>query len=502
LYNWAFFAPYLKNDACSKHRQRSRKLNRRSKRRKGSRRPNTPARRTSGPTGSARLGNAPPEEGTSQGEIRACLERLQRWLRPEPLESRARETRFLRRKPKKITPLLFVQAALLLVTQSVVSLSRWAVLLGILSHGRVSKQSVWERLTQSAVDFLQQMLGLVLAERITQGCAAVPEALRAFGRVLVQDSTVIKLIAKLAKLFPGSRNQRGAKHGQLKIQALYDLLTQRFLCFSLSGFNRNDQAAARDVLPLLRKGDLVLRDLGYFVMETFHHIALAGAFFLSRLRLDTGLFDPTTGRAINLLRLLRRYGQLDLPVLLGQQKLPARLVAIRLPEPLAAERRRKAKQNRDKRCQPNARYLALLGWAIFVTNVDRRVLRARAVAQVYGLRWRIETIFKAWKSHFRITAVPKGSPAQLLAVIYARLIFLTVMIPFCTASWQEAWRSHPLPPRSLLKTAALLGDFFLLLCLEAWQIQVTDALAQQLDYHGRYERRARQNFVEKLMKLT
>lgn len=430
-----------------------------------------------------------------------CLERLKRWLTPDALEARARETGFMKRKPKEITPLLFVQSAILLVTQSAVSLRRWAVLLGLLGNRTVAKQSLWERLTQGAVGLLEQTLGLVLAERVQTRAAALPHVLRSFTRVIIQDSTLIALCAALAKIFPGSRNQCGSKHGQLRIQALYDLLTQRFVLFRLSGFTRNDQAAAYDVLSTLQAGDLVLRDLGYFVVETFQRIAAAGAFFLSRLRLDTGLFDPQTQRPLALLKALRRYGQLDQAVLVGRQKLPARLVAIKLPEAIAAERRRKAKQNRDQRCRPDATYLALLGWAIFITNVDRQGLSARAVAQVYGLRWRIETIFKAWKSHFRITEVPDGSPEQLRSIIYARLILLTVLIQFCTQSWQDAWQGLR-PPRSLLKTAALLGDFFLQLFLEAWHIHVTDALLIQLDYHGRYERRKRKNFVETLMKLS
>jgi hypothetical protein len=430
------------------------------------------------------------------------VERIEQWLQPKELEEQARQTKFMRRKPKKLTPLLFVQAALLLVGQSVVSLSRWAVLLGVLSGSWLSKQSIWERINHGAVCFLQQVLGLVLAERVTQGAHRASAALRSFGRVLIQDSTTIKLAAKLAAHFPGSRNQRGAKHGQLKIQVTYELLSQRFLSFGLSGFNRNDQAAARDVLALLRKGDLVLRDLGYFVVETFEKIAQAGAFFLSRLRLDTSLFDPKSQQPIDLLKQLKRYGQLDIRVLLGKQKLCARLVAIKLPEPVATERRRRAKQNRDRRCKPNARHLALLGWAIFITNVDRELLSAQAVAKVYGLRWRIETIFKAWKSHFRITAVPKGSPAQLLSVIYARLIFVTVMAQLCHGDWRALWKAQDQPSRSLLKTAGLLGDFFLNVCLQAWQPRLLEALRLQLDYHCRYERRTRQNFVENLMKLA
>jgi hypothetical protein len=330
----------------------------------------------------------------------------------------------------------------------------------------------------------------------------VHEALRSFGRVLIQDSTTLSVDRRLAKIFPGSSNQRGAQGGLLRIQAVYNLLSQQFVSFRLSGFNRNDQAAAYDLLPLLLPGDLVLRDLGYFVAESFQRISAAGASFLSRLRLDIGLLDPKTGRAFDLLRQLRRCGRLDMPVLLNQQKLPVRLVAIPLPEAVAAERRRKARHNRDKRRCPSATYLALLGWAIFITNVDAKVLTARQVAQIYGLRWRIETIFKSWKSHFRMTKVPAGSASQLKAVVYARLIFLSVLSQFYTGSWQEAWREHPSPALSMLKTAALLGDFFLSLCLEAWSISLTDTLALQIDYHGRYERRSRLNFVQKLINLS
>jgi hypothetical protein len=430
------------------------------------------------------------------------LRQLTEWLDPQLLLSLAQQSGFARRRARKLTPLLFVQATVLLVSQSTVSLRRWAVLAGLLGQLCLSKQALWERINTRAVGFLQAVLAHVLARCLHRTTAARPAALAAFGRVLVQDSTTIKLCPKLAAAFPGSRNQRGADHGQLKIQSLYDLLTQRFLSFSLSGFNRNDQAAARDVAGLVHPGDLVLRDLGYFVLATLQQIAQAGAFFLSRLRLDTGLRDAHTGQPLDLLRALKRQGQLDLQVLLGELQLPVRLVAVKLPEAVAAERRRKARQNRDRRCRPNARHLALLGWAIFVTNVPRHVWSAQTVAQVYGLRWRIETIFKAWKSHFRLTEVPRGSAAQLEAMIYARLIFVTIFAPIGTDSDRSGGGPDSPPPLSLLKLAGLVGEFFLILCLEAWQCPIAHVWLWQLHYHGRYERRTRKHFVETLMKLS
>lgn len=434
--------------------------------------------------------------------LHACLRQLTQWLDPQLLLTLAQESGFARRTARKLTPLLFVQATLLLVSQSTVSLRRWAALVGVLGQVCLSKQALWERLTPRASVFLQAVLAQLLARRLRLNRGVKPTALAAFSRVLVQDSTTIKLAPKLAAAFPGSRNQRGAAHGQLKIQALYDLLAQRFVAFGLSGFNRNDQAAAPDVLPLLRPGDLVVRDLGYFVVAGLQCIAQAGAFFLSRLRLDTGLRDARTGQPLNLLGRLKRQGQFDGEVCLGTSQLRVRLVAVKLPEAVAAERRRKARQNRDRRCHPNARHLALLGWAIFVTNVPRPVWSAPTVAEVYGLRWRIETIFKAWKSHFRLTEVPRGSAAQLEAMIYARLIFVTIFARTGAVGEGRAGSAESPPPFSLLKLAGLLGDFFLILWLEALQRPVTDAWLAQLKYHGRYERRTRKHFVETLMNLS
>jgi len=430
------------------------------------------------------------------------LAQLTAWFDPQLLLTLAQQCGFTRRKARKLTPLLFVQATLLLVSQSTVSLRRWAALAGVLGELCLSKQALWERISGRAVAFLQAVLALVLARRLQLPAAARPAALASFRRVLVQDSTTIKLTPKLAAAFPGSRNQRGANHGQLKIQALYDLLAQRFVTFSLSGFNRNDQAAAGDVRRVVQAGDLVLRDLGYFVVASLQQIAQAGAFFLSRLRLDTGLLDPRTGQSLNLLGQLKRHGQFDGEVLLGASQLRVRLVAVKLPAAVAAERRRKARQNRDGRCRPNARHLALLGWAIFVTNVPRTVWRAKTLAQVYGLRWRIETIFKAWKSHFRMTEVPRGSAPQLETMIYARLTFVTLMAPLCaTSPWRQGESTAP-PPLSLLKLAGLVADFFLILCLEASHRRISDAWLLQLNYHGRYEQRTRSHFPKTFMKLS
>jgi hypothetical protein len=430
--------------------------------------------------------------------LKDTLTSLTTLLSALPIDEAAKASGFIKRQSRKLTGVLFVQAAILLVAQGAVSLRRWAVLIGVLGNLTLSKQALWERISPRAVEFLRTCLGLVVGRNVVAD-RSLPGALEHFKRVLVQDSTLIKLCPGLAKIFPGSANHRGSKSGQLRIQAVYDLVTQQFLSFSLSSFRRNDQAAAFDILSLVGKGDLVLRDLGYFVLGSLQQIADAGAFFLSRLRCDCGLWDATTGKPLDLLKQLKRYGNLDCQVLVGAQRLPCRLVAIKLDDATAAERRRRARFNRDKRCHPSQRDLQLLGWSLFITNVPHHQVSAQAVARIYGLRWRIETLFKSWKSHFKITTVPQGSAVALQVIIYARLIFLTAFAQSCQRGWLAATEQPP-AGRSLLQLAALVADYLLVLFLESQHQTITSSWLLQLDCQTGYGRRNRENFQQTIMK--
>ena len=108
--------------------------------------------------------------------------------------------------------------------------------------------------------------------------------MRSFERVLIADSTSIGLPKVLAPFFPGASNQTGSKQAQLKIQAYYDLRNESFVDFSLSSFRKNDQAASKDILAVAQPNDLILRDLGYFVLAVFKQLDQRGCFFVSRLK--------------------------------------------------------------------------------------------------------------------------------------------------------------------------------------------------------------------------
>lgn len=337
----------------------------------------------------------------------------------------AEQCGFQQRKPRKITPAILLKA-LGAAAFTCGSFEALASMIGIFNGTPVSKQAVAKRFSDSCVEFVQNALLTVVSKTAGFDKARNHGLFKSFARVLLQDSTSIHLHPSLAAAFPGNRNQSGTQHAVAKIQTVYDLLNESFLTFALTPFTRNDQGASHDFLSLLKPGDLLLRDLGYFVLSAFMSLNNRGIFFLSRLRYGVHLLDRN-GNQFNLLSNLRRYGTLDVSLHLGKkEKVPVRLVAVPLPQSVADTRRRKAKQNRDKRCRPSKERLQLLGWEIFITNVSSDIWSAQDVSDIYGLRWRIETIFKAWKSHFRIDQLPKGSPNQIHILIYSRLLFISI----------------------------------------------------------------------------
>lgn len=409
----------------------------------------------------------------------------------------------MERAARKITPLRLVTAAILLITQPQISLTVLAVLLGLLSAQTVSKQAVDERLDAAAPRFLKEVLAAALGSCLQRSKAWLQKATWPFARILVQDSSTIKLNEKLAAVYPGGANQHGSTPGVLRLQAVFDLLSQRWLSFALSPYVRNDQKASPDLLPLVQKNDLVLRDLGYFAIPVLQRIVQCGALFLSRFYFRTAVFD-LKGQPIDLLKLLRRKNRLDQWVLLGaREKMRVRLVALPVSAVVANARRRKARAHLQNRCQLSKEYLALQNWTLFVTNVAAEILSAQQVMALYGQRWQIEIIFKGWKSHFHLEAVSSSTTRQLLELaIYGKLLFITLTHPLSAPPLAATEADGQIRYYSRLKVNFLISQCLLTVVFEHWDIDVAAGLSRQMHYHGRYEKRKRQNIWEKFFSLS
>jgi len=422
------------------------------------------------------------EEASSERTIlRNCLESLD-------LGKLAKESGWSP-KSRKVNALNWCLSLCLASASKAPSLRVAAHFLGLVDALTVSKQAMHKRLLGGGNALLGKALEAAVAAKAHR---LAPALLGRFGRVLIQDSTSLKLPAALKRAFPGSANQC-ASTAIMKVQAIYDMAGNRFEAFSLGAFTRNDQAAALDVLGLARAGDPVLRDLGYFTLESLGLIASRGAFFLSRLKGGVNLYDPKSGEEIDLNAVLRCRDKVDMRALAGEKaKLPVRLVAVRLREEVANARRRKASGNRDRRTNPGKRALELLGWQIMLTNCEAEDLPLGRALQTYAMRWRIETIFKAWKSGLGIDEFPARASAAMAEAVVQAALLRTTLIHAVVIPWLEA--RDPARKVSVVKLMDLIAMSSSFISQDP---KANENVLENISRHCRYDKRKRMNTLEK-----
>jgi hypothetical protein len=176
-------------------------------------------------------------------------------------------------------------------------------------------------------------------------------------------------------------------------------------------------------------GALRLADLGDWDTAVFAKIAQPGGSYLSRFKVSTVIHDAD-GHRLELADWLPsvQAGRLEAAVYLGRERQRlSRLVAEPVPVAVAAQRRRKLRQEaRRKGRTLSPRRLQLAAWTIYVTNVESEKLSAEEVLKIGRVRWQIELIFKLWKSYGKIAESRSRKHWRIVCEIYAKLIGLIV----------------------------------------------------------------------------
>ncbi len=272
--------------------------------------------------------------------------------------------------------------------------------------------------------FFQSVLETVmLSKHQTENVQKLIEV-KQFSRILVQDSTVIRLPLRLFEQFSGVKNAHTSVCNA-RIQGIYDLMSQRFIAFSIDSYSKNDISVTLDI-PV-EPGDLVLRDRGYFTVQAMDELKNQGADSIFRYKHKTAFFDIENNEEINLLKYLKENGSIDKMVLAGlKEKYKVRIIAAPVSEEIANVRRMKAKkESRSK--NPSKELLELMSWNIFVVTISAPEITFEIVLKIYGLRWRIENIFKTWKSNFNFDKIHNVSEQQLRVLIRARFIMIVLV---------------------------------------------------------------------------
>ncbi|MDH3603211.1 MAG: transposase, partial [Candidatus Tectomicrobia bacterium] len=168
----------------------------------------------------------------------------------------------------------------------------------------------------------------------------------------------------------------------------------------------------------------------YFKITAFDLISQAGAYFLSRLNHQTNLYEGDTPGVppLDLVKILKAtsFDLIEKAIFIGEQeRVPSRLIAVRLPDEMVNDRRRMArKKAKEKGYTPTEAHLFLLGWNLFITNVPGEIWTSETVAKAYPMRWQIELIFKSWKSHCHLAAINAKKKETVLCDLYGRMLLV------------------------------------------------------------------------------
>lgn len=324
----------------------------------------------------------------------------------------------------------------------------------------ISAQGLDQRFTEAGAKLLRKVLDAAVTQLIGGKATALP-ILKRFSAVYIQDSSVINLPDDFREDWPGVGNGAGQGRSAVKIEVRLDLLSGEMVGPFLENGRMNDAVSKIQKEPISAQS-LRIADVGYWSLDEMNRITASGGFWLSRLKSVVRVALPG-GKSRDIVDFLRHLdcNAVDCQVLVSDSKpTPARLLAIRVPQEVADQRRRKLREDAQTRQKTvSQRSLALADWTVFVTNIPPDLLTLTEALVIMRSRWQIELLFKLWKSHGRIDEWRSCKPWRILCEVYAKLLAMIIQHwLFLISFWQFPNRSWVKASQTIRKHALHLSS--------------------------------------------
>lgn len=239
-------------------------------------------------------------------------------------------------------------------------------------HYAVQDDALYKRLKTTSSETLQRLFEQVTAllqQRVSPTRTGLGH-LAAFARgVYVLDNMTLD---KVSKRLPLLRGQSGTVlPGQ--VAAVFDLRAQLWRTVQfVDEPQANEKVTARNLLPGLEAGSLLLADLGFFAFQWFDDLTNQGYFWVSRLRAKTSY------EVIHVF--YQRAEVLDALVWLGKYRADRAAHAVRLVQ--------FTRQGRT--------------WGYLTNVLEPTRLPPGDISQLYARRWDIERMFNLVKTYLHL----------------------------------------------------------------------------------------------------
>lgn len=363
-----------------------------------------------------------------------ALKNISKNLNKKVINEIAQNSNFIKRTSSKITGFEFLTTMLVSSTDpEQATLEKISDLFRSQYRIRIRAQSIMERINnESAMCFLKNVFENILKNKFDDFAMNVlPNLLSSFSKILIQDSSSCDLNQMMAPFFRGSGGR--ASKSSLKLDVVYDFKAKRFEHITLNEGSVADQALAKKIIEYITPCSLVIRDLGYLRIDCILKIIESGAFFLSRMKNNTCVYlnredTEQLDLADYLHKNFRKANVVDVKVYITAAKVSVRLIAYRVPEEIAAQRRRAAHAKAKKEGRAlSAKSLTLLDFSLFITNVSGEIWPPEVVGTIYRIRWQIELMFKDWKGRLKIDYLLGINQFRIKCLIYIRTIYILLI---------------------------------------------------------------------------
>jgi hypothetical protein len=392
----------------------------------------------------------------------------------EQIEVLARQSGFIKRKVT-ITGRGFVQG-LVMAFQAKRSASYSEISQSASSLGMpISAQGMEQRLNENSAQFMKLVLEFAIKEKVSGMTRSAFPLLEKFNGVHLRDSSTIGLPATLKDIWRGNGNGSG-ENAALKLQVSWEYSRGALDGIFLQDGYCQDKTSPYQNLEL-PAGALHIGDLGYFSLEKLAGDSQNGVFWITRWKFKTTIWDETD-HLLDLVEFLsaQTQNQLDLPVQVGgKQQLTCRLLASRVPQEVADQRRQRLKDTyRKKGRQPSEKLLQLAEWTIVLTNISPSLLSLKEALLLLKVRWQIEILFKLWKEYLSMDECNSRNPWRILTEIYAKL--LTALL----FHWTTLFDFWSYPDRSLFKAVQIFQKYITTILFNLNNIDALSSILQRL----------------------
>lgn len=368
-------------------------------------------------------------------DLEKILTKFEEFVSPNFCNDLARKCRFIQRSTSQLQGYEFAQAMMtpnaFLEAETLNSLA--VRMQKINKECNLSASALAQRINSKGAEaFMKACFGKALKEMIRKDLTSLSELqnLSGFNRILIEDSTRAELHEKLSPYFKGSGGV--ASKASVKIDYIFDYLSEEIVDIDFFSGNKPDQSLAGRIISILEKDDLVIRDLGYFVIKKFQEIEEKGAYYISRWKVNEDVYESKEATTpLDLAKFLDKHiskGIVDIEVFVGKKKHSVRLIACLMSEEAVNKRHREANRSANRHgTKVSKKKTNLLKYCIFITNVPARVLSSIAIMSTYRARWRVELIFKQWKSCLKIHQFKGYNKERFHCFLYGRLIMILLL---------------------------------------------------------------------------